>query len=783
MFSAVEAPPSSFPALLRRSFTFFLGALVILVTGFQLVFGHSLYQSGKTSAASQAAALEQYVRRSLEVSAIVAHDVLDYLSRRGGLEGLEDDIEAHAFLANLARNTNLREGMVVVDNSGKVVLHSDRFPATPVDLSDRDWFKAHLQGADRVLDGSFLSRVTGTLLFVQTFAFRDPEGALLGAVNIGIPSVALLGAQALPFEGREVVMMVKSESGAILARDPFPEALIGQRLPVPDIPEGSAGLERRATDGHYAITGYSRLADVGLIASVSLPLTLILEPVMISASVSIPLLLLIVLGAMMSFRRLDIQQQTLLRSNARLETVLQASSLGAWQWCPKTDESHYMGRWAEMLGYSPQDLEPTSETWKRLLHPDEKDQILEDLQRVLRGEQDHFRHEHRLKHKDGRWVWVLDSGRVVEWDAAGEPEVVFGIHLDISERRDAEERMRAISLEVDHRSKNLLAVVQALVSLTRMDSEGSFKTILRGRIQALSRAHQLLSRSRWKGADLKVIAQEELAAYAGAKTSRIEIEGPKAVLEPSALQALAMALHELATNAAKHGALSTRDGKLSLTWSIPATGPSFTLAWIETMPPKTEGTSVSGVIRGFGSRLISMMIEDQLGGTLETRLTETGLVCMVTLPKALLVASETSDDEPAPRPDEDPGRPQPGARGRILLVEDDALIAADMTARLEEAGHAVVAWASDVAQGTTLARDGHFDAAVLDLNLRGDPSFPVADILTERRIPFVILTGYQRQAIPDRLKGIHLLQKPCPTGELERAIEALIPQRLGQASA
>jgi PAS domain S-box-containing protein len=459
--------------------------------------------------------------------------VLEYLRRRGGIEGIEEDPQAFAFLENLERTANLEEGMIVVDGAGRVVLHSDRFPAVPVDLSDRDWFKAHVDGADRVLDGSFVSRVTGTLLFVHTFAYRDLDGELLGAVNIGIPSQSLLGAQALPFEGRDVVMMVRRETGEILARNPFPEALIGQRIAVPaGITERSALLERRFFEGKLVVTGYSRLSDVGLVASVSMPISLVLEPVIISALVAVPLLFLIIAGAVLTFRKLEAQQRTLLRSNARLETVLQASSLGAWQWSPKTDRSHYMGRWEEMLGYGPGELEPTGETWKRLLHPDEQQELFDDLQRMLRGEQPQFRHEHRLRHKDGHWVWVLDSGRVVERDAAGAPEVVFGIHLDISERREAEERMRAISLEVDHRSKNLLAVVQALVSLTRMDSAGSFKSILRGRIQALSRAHELLSRSRWKGADIRLIAQEELAAYVGSSGTRIEIEGQKAVLEP-----------------------------------------------------------------------------------------------------------------------------------------------------------------------------------------------------------------------------------------------------------
>jgi PAS domain S-box-containing protein len=766
---------SSFPALLRRSFAVLIVTLVLLVLTFLLLLGQSLYKAGRTNAASQAAALEQYVRRSLEVSAVVADDVLNYLQRRGGLEGLEADQGAHEVLASLSATAKLHEGMIVVDSAGTVLLHSHRFPANPVDLSDRGWFRAHLAGADRVLDGSFVSRVTGTLLFVHTFALRDADGTFLGAVNIGIPSESLLGGQALPFQEGNVVVMVGRETGEILARDPFPENLIGQRLmPPSSAADGSALLERRESDGRLALTGYSRMEDEGLITSVSLPLSLVLQPLTIAAAISLPLLLLIVTGAFFTLRQLEAQQKTLMRSNVRLETVLQASSLGAWQWFPKTDRSNYMGRWAEMLGYRPDELDATGATWRNLLHPAEEKRVLDDLQRVLRGEQDQFRQEHRLRHKDGHWVWVLDSGRVVERDAAGEPEVVFGIHLDISERHESEERMRAISMEVDHRSKNLLAVVQSLVSLTRMGSEETFKATLRGRILALSRAHELLSRSRWKGADLRLIAEEELAAYVACHGVNIVIDGPKAVLEPKAIQALAMTLHELATNAAKHGALSVPNGQLALGWTIPEHEPSFNISWTETLPSKPVETTSSG---GFGSRLIVMMVESQLGGKLETRLTDTGFECRITLPKTLLVSA--GDDLPTTRPPEvAPVSAPSGAVARILLVEDEALLALDATSRLEDAGHQVAAWANTLKRATDLASEIDVDAALLDLNLNGELSLPVADILVTRGIPFVILTGYQREGIiPERFRSVPVLQKPCATGELEKTLQDILAAR------
>lgn len=754
--------------LLRRSFTFFLGTLIAGVPILLTVFGLSLYQSGRDNAANQAVALEQYVRRSLEVSTVIAEDALGQLRRRGSLEGLREDHEAHLYFSNLSNRMSVGEGMVFVDSSGIVVLHSDSYPAPRVDLSDRPWFRAHLDGADRVLDGSFVSRVTDTLLFVHTFALRDDQGDFQGAVNIGIPSSTLLGAAA-SFHGNGIITMVTKVTGEILARDPFPEDLIGAHRGLSaQMLDSSTIFGMRATDGRRAITAYSHLSDVGLVASVSIPLAVVLQPLTVTTLAALPVLLLVVIGALLALRHLEAQQKTLLRSNVRLETALNASRLGAWQWFPKIDKTDFTGRWGEMLGYRTEELTPSSGTWKDLLHPDDAEQVLKELDRVLSGAQDEFSQEYRLRHKAGHWIWVFSSGRVVERDAFGEPEVMFGIQLDISERRETEERMRVVSREVDHRSKNLLAVVQSLVMMTKMDTEKTFKAILCGRVLALARAHDVLSRTSWKGADIRVIAQQELAAYAVGNTTKITIEGPDAVLVASAVQSVAMALHELATNAVKHGALCVEGGHLSLTWSVPDNGPTFDVLWEETVEHPPVSLPLGS---GFGTRLIRLMIESQLGGTLDTRLSENGLVCRMSLPKSHLVSAPRTNIVPPSTMAQASLTPLPNAGGRILLVEDEALIAAEMKSRLEDAGYLVTWSAVTLQSATSMAKLVEIEAAVLDVNLNGELSFPVADILRSRRIPFVFMSGYQRDGLlPDRFGTIQVIQKPCPPEVLERAL-------------
>ncbi len=761
--------------LLRRSFTIFLVALIVIVVAFLAVFAVSLYQSGRENAVSKATALEQYVRRSLEVSAVVAEDALGYLRRRGTLEGLAEDRDAHEHFAALVARMSSSEGMIFVDRTGTVLVYSGDFPAAPADLSDRTWFRALADGEDWFIDGGLVSRVTGTVVFVYTAALRDADGTFLGAVNIGMPSSVVLGGEALPFEQEGTVTKVFKESGELLARYPFPSELIGSRVRFPpDFEEGDAVFEARPVDGRRSLSAYNLLEGFGLVASVSVPIAVVFQPLFITAAGTLPLLALFVIGAILTLRQLEAQQRQIARSATRLETVLQASSLGAWQCLPKSDRTDYFGRWGDMVGYGSEDLASGRVTWESLLHPEERDHLLDRYAQLLAGRIDTFHEEHRMRHRDGHWIWVLDSCRVVERDEEGNAQVVIGIHLDISDRREAEERMRAVSLEVDHRSKNLLDVVQALVSMSKVDTEETFKATLRGRIQALSRAHELLSRSRWKGADLRVIAEEELSPYTAERRPDILIAGPSVVLGASAIQALAMTLHELATNAAKHGALAVPGGRLRLTWSLPEDDPTFVIRWEESLPhPIPRGEAA----KGFGSRLMHLMIDTQLGGKLERELREDGMSCLMTLPRSLLLPSGAGEADTAPAPDRGTSGDGAAAGRRVLLVEDEALVAAETAARLAAAGHAVEATAASLRDAVALAGEADVDAAVLDLNLGGTMSFPAALRLRERGIPFVFLTGYQHEGlIPRGFEDVPVLRKPCPPEVLEAAVAGL-PER------
>lgn len=200
-----------------------------------------------------------------------------------------------------------------------------------------------------------------------------------------------------------------------------------------------------------------------------------------------------------------------------------------------------------------------------------------------------------------------------------------------AELSENEQRMRMMALEVDHRAKNLLASVQAIAMLTRADSVRDYVAKLTGRLKALSHAHALLSERRWSGAGLRRLAEEELAAFEGGQ--RVVLRGPDVDLAPPAAQALSMALHELATNAAKYGALSAPEGRVELEWSG-LDGPDVTLRWTERDGPEL----LPPTRQGFGAQLIEATLAQQLGGEARFDWRPDGLVVELVIPTGMLAS-------------------------------------------------------------------------------------------------------------------------------------------------
>jgi two-component sensor histidine kinase/CheY-like chemotaxis protein len=362
---------------------------------------------------------------------------------------------------------------------------------------------------------------------------------------------------------------------------------------------------------------------------------------------------------------------------------------------------------------------------------------------------------------------------------SGEVEAVGSWVIEITERKLAEERERLLAREVDHRAKNLLAVVQSIVQLSRGENVATFRASIVGRIQSLARAHSLLSASRWDGVGLAELAAEELAPYALDRQDRVRIEGPTLQLRPAAAQSLALALHELATNAVKYGALGQNDGRLALIWHRTEVG-GLTVHW------KESGVGPIGEPKrsGFGSRVVAASIERQLGGRVERQWGSDGLLVTISLPPGQLTDGRIEQDEPVPPPsaatldppaadrsEPAPARSPSGNPRRLIIVEDEALIGMEAEQILAGRGFEVLGVANSVGEALELADRCAPDAALLDLNLAGEASFPVADALAAKGVRIVFCTGYDTdRLIPPHLADAQVLRKPFDSDELAAAL-------------
>jgi PAS domain S-box-containing protein len=202
-----------------------------------------------------------------------------------------------------------------------------------------------------------------------------------------------------------------------------------------------------------------------------------------------------------------------------------------------------------------------------------------------------------------------------------------GIVRDVTERKRAEDRQRLLSAEVDHRAKNLLAMIQAMILLTKGDASSvdDFAKTIIGRLHALSRAHDLLAREKWTGASLRAIITNEAQAF-GADGARLSVVGDDAYLPPRAAQTLSLALHELTTNAAKHGALSMPQGQVEIRSTV--SGPELRLIWTETGGPEVKPPCS----HGFGTVIVERSIAHELGGAVEVQYDPGGLRCEMRIP-------------------------------------------------------------------------------------------------------------------------------------------------------
>lgn len=350
-------------------------------------------------------------------------------------------------------------------------------------------------------------------------------------------------------------------------------------------------------------------------------------------------------------RQQEAEQQTLAevaRSERRYRALAEAGASAVWRTDAAGNIVAVQG-WRSLTGQSDDGVLGSAQDWLRGVHPEDREAAASAWSNALRTGAP-MQVEYRVRRPDGEdWQWCRSrgvavraepeaahpEGRIIEW---------IGVVYDIDAQRRAEAQWRLLAMEVNHRAKNTLAVVQTLVRMGGgADQQAADK--LMARVRSLARAHDLLAQREWRSTDLRTVAELELKVFdepSGHKAFRLS--GPPVALAAFAVQSLTLVLHELATNAAKYGALA-HHGSVDVSWAVE--GDHLRLCWAETLP---QAVATPPRSRGFGTRVIDTTIRAQLGGSIERQWQGTGLMCDIAVPLSRLQSRRPQRDVVPPPP-------------------------------------------------------------------------------------------------------------------------------------
>jgi light-regulated signal transduction histidine kinase (bacteriophytochrome)/CheY-like chemotaxis protein len=364
--------------------------------------------------------------------------------------------------------------------------------------------------------------------------------------------------------------------------------------------------------------------------------------------------------------------------------------------------------------------------------------------------------------------WTESDRQIAEATRVELVEVVMR-HTELlqQERSKADVRQRMLNEELNHRVKNILSVIRSLVGQPPREGQTlrDYVETLKGRIQSLSFAHDQVVRGEGGGL-LSELVNAELTPYRSQQTA-IRVTDDRVWLDSRAYSVLALVLHELATNAAKYGALSVAGGKLEVRSSLEPTG-ECVLEWTETGGPRVTPPAREG----FGTTLLNRSIPFDLGGESDLHYRPKASGRASCCRRAMSAASSRPSLPLSGRlPADHPDLPRDL---RIMLLEDQMLIAMDVESTLADRGFTSVSTVSSVAEALKLVNRAPPAIAILDINLGDGTSLPVAEELALRRIPFVFVTGYgDGGIIPDRFADVPVIRKPYEADALLAALNRI----------
>ncbi|MBP0495658.1 PAS domain S-box protein [Roseomonas indoligenes] len=819
-----------------------LSRLLILVGIALLPALGALFWGAQEEHHTREAAARDEVLRTVRLMAAdhqrIADGARQLLTSLGNLRAVRalDAAECQSFFARIMQDFPRYVVLATATPDGQVVCSADP-SAVGNGVADRDYFRRALAGGGFVTGGFVVGRSSGQGSFHFSQPFRDTTGAVAGVVHAGI-GLDWLAEQVnrVPLPPHSVLSIIDRD-GVVLASRPGRGQTVGEKVRgsvTGLVGRENEGVEDRiGSDGRRRIYGYipvgvtgTHMIVVGLDRAALLSQASAAErrgAMILSGTILLALLLTVVgarrlvrepvgrlLAASERWRRGDTaaritvaprksgegsefdrlasafnamaetaeaRERSLRESeeaNARLAAIVTSAADAIISLSPADGTIMSWNQGAESLfGYVPEEV--LGRQIDLLLPPEDEAGPL--FRRALSGGTTRD-HEAVRVAKDGSRIPVSITLAAMR----GGDGRVIGVSVilrDLRERRAADQHQQLLMREVDHRARNVMSVVRSLVQLSPKEDPKAFARAIEGRISAMARAHGLLAQDRWEGGSLRVLAEGELGIPADGPP-QAELEGPAVTLRPDAVQPLSMVLHELVTNSRKYGALSREGGVVGLRWWAEPAGSEgdLVIRWTERGGPPVDAPPAR---KGFGSRLIEISVRHQLRGTFAQDWQRTGLVATIRIGAACIAAIAPGAGPPPPALP-DPG-PAPGPKGlaglRVLVVEDEALVAVEVADALAAAGCRIIGPAGTLEDGLAAARGaGAIDAAVLDMKLGGHPVLPLADELAARGVPIVFTTGYGEP--PPGHREAVVLTKPVRPEDLVRAVQQLVARTLVQ---
>lgn len=466
-------------------------------------------------------------------------------------------------------------------------------------------------------------------------------------------------------------------------------------------------------------------------------------------------------------------------SEERFAQFAAASSGGLWVRDAASLSMEYVSpAIGTIYGVAPEAILGEVEKWAAIIVPDDRDIALEHLASAQRGEA--VVHEFRIQRpSDHAFRWIRNTDFPLGGN--GQMRRIGGIAEDVTEAKLAVEHQAVLLAELQHRVRNIMAVIRAITARTaeRAESVQSYGDLMMGRLLALARVQALLTHAANVSVGIRGIVLEEVSVQAQHEGQYV-LDGPDVALSPKAAEVMTLAIHELATNALKYGALSVPHGRVTVKW---ATFEKRGTTWLgfdwteEGAPERPQPAPDVPRRRGFGSELIEGRVPYELKGTGRVTIEPGGARCRLEFP--LRDGASILETDAPQRASVFGGAidmtGEADLSGRcILVVEDDYYLATDTARALQGAGAQVLGPVSTEADARDALEEQRPDAVVVDINFGSGPSFKFAEYLKDSGIPFVFTTGYDPEVIPAEFERIERLQKPVQLRQIIGAVSKLL---------